>query len=96
MKWVWMSVGFGAGFVLGTRVGKARFDRFVHWSKGAADDIGLTSASERVMDSARSAGADLHDVATARSEAVLDRAADTIAEHIDSIGESVMTGEAGT
>jgi hypothetical protein len=56
LKWVWMSVGFGAGFVLGTRVGKERFDRFVHRSKGAADDMGLTSASERVMDSARSVG----------------------------------------
>ena len=96
MKWVWMSVGFGAGFVLGTRVGKERFDRFVHWSKGAADDIGLTSASERVMDSARSAGADLHDVATARSEAVLGHAADTIVEHVDSVGESVRPAEAGT
>ena len=95
MKWVWMSVGFGAGFVLGTRVGKERFDRFVHWSKGAADDIGLTSASEQVRDSARSAGADLHDVATARSGAVLGRAGDVIVEHIDSVGESVRTGEAG-
>ncbi len=95
MKWVWMSIGFGAGFVLGTRVGQERFDRFVHWSKGAADDVGLTSASERVMDSARSAGADLHDVATARSEAVLAHAADTIVEHIDSVGESVRSGEAG-
>ena len=94
MKWVWMSAGFGAGFVLGTRVGKERFDRFVHWSKGAADDIGLTSASEQVMDSARSAGADLHDVATARSGAVLGRAGDVIVEHIDSVGESVRTGEA--
>ena len=70
-------------------------DRFVHWSKGTADDIGLTFASEWVMDSARSAGADLHDVAAARSEAVLGHAADTIAEHIDSVGESVRTGEAG-
>ena len=96
MKWVWMSLGFGAGFVLGTRVGKERFDRFVHRSKGAADDIGLASASERVMDSARSAGADLHDVATARSEAVVGHVADTIVEHIDSVGEAVRLAEAGT
>jgi hypothetical protein len=59
-----MSVGFCAGFVLGTRVGKERFDRSVRWLKAASDDIGLTSASERVMDSARSAGAELHDAAT--------------------------------
>jgi hypothetical protein len=96
MKWVWMSVGFGAGFVLGTRVGQERFDRFVHRSKRAADDIGLTSASERVVDSARSAGADLHNVATARSEAVVGHAADAIVEHIDSVGESVRPAEAGT
>ena len=96
MKWVWMSVGLGAGFVLGTRVGQERFDRFVHRSKRAADDIGLTSASERVVDSARSAGADLHDVATARSEAALGHAADTIVERIDSVGEAVRTGQAET
>jgi len=96
MKWVWMSVGLGAGFVLGTRVGQERFDRFVHRSKRAADDIGLTSASERVVDSARSAGADLHNVATARSEAVVGHAADAIVEHIDSVGESVRPAEAGT
>ena len=48
------------------------------------------------MGSARSAGADLHDVATARSEAVLGHAADTIAEHVDSVGESVRPAEAAT
>jgi hypothetical protein len=53
MKWVWMSLGFGAGFVLGTRVGRERFDRLAGWSKGTANDVGLIHASERIMDSAR-------------------------------------------
>ena len=91
MKWFWMWIGFCAGFVLGTRVGKERFDRLLQLSKAASDDIGLTSASARVMDSARSAGAELHDAATTRSEAVLGHAADSIAEQIDSVGESVKT-----
>lgn len=95
MKWAWMSVGFGAGFFLGAQAGKERVDRFVHWPQGTAEDIGLTSASERIIDSAKSAGADLYDAGAARSEAVLGHAADTAAEGIGSVGEYVRTGETG-
>jgi hypothetical protein len=93
MKWVWVSLGLGAGYVLGTRTGKERLDRFARWSRGAADDIGLSSASEQIMDSAKSAGGDLHDAAAARSQAVLGKAADAIAERIDSVGDAA--GSAG-
>ena len=84
MKWVWVTLGLGAGFVLGTRAGRGRFDQMARWTKGAADDFGLSSASGQVKDSAKSVADDLHEAATAKAQDALGKAADVISDKLDS------------
>ena len=88
MKMVWVSLGVGAGLALGTRANRDRFDRFASWSKEAALEIGLTAASGRVVDAAKSARADLRHVAASRSQAVLGRVADSAVERIGVASEA--------
>jgi hypothetical protein len=89
MKWVWISLGLGAGYVLGTRAGREQFDRLTSWGKGAADDLGLSTASEHVADSARSVTKDLRDATVAKSQAVVGDAANAISGHLESVSDSV-------
>jgi hypothetical protein len=86
MKWLWLLLGI-AGLILGARAGKGQIDRLAHWSKRNADNIGLSSAAEQIVDSAKSAADDLHDAATARSQTLLSNAADAVTERLGSATE---------
>jgi hypothetical protein len=88
MKWIWITLGLGAGFVLGSRAGREQFERIVRWSKGASDQIGMSTAAEQIAESARSAGETLHEAATARSHSVLSDLADAVSGRLDAAASS--------
>ena len=91
MKWIWMGLGVTAGYVLGARAGREQFDRIAGWTKGASREAGLSTAAAQVADSARSAGATLHDAAMTRSQSVLGDVADAMTDRIDSTTDAVSS-----
>jgi hypothetical protein len=91
MKWIWITLGAAAGYVLGTRDGREQFNRIAGWTKGASKDVGLSAAAGQIAESARSAGSTLHDVATSRSQSVLGDVADAVTDKIDAAADSVAT-----
>ena len=86
MKWVWIGLGVAAGFLLGNRGGRERVAR---WIKRAAEDTGVSSASEHVLDSARSVGTEVREAATSRSSNLLADAADSITDRLDAVKDTV-------
>jgi hypothetical protein len=91
MKWIWITLGATAGYVLGTRAGREQFNRIAGWTKGASKDVGLSMAAERIADSARTAGTTMHDAATTRSQSVLGDVADAVAGRIDAATDAVSS-----
>ncbi len=94
MKWVWITLGGAAGYVLGTRAGREQFNRIAGWTKGASKDVGLSAAAAQIADSARSAGSTLHDAASSRSQAVLGDVADAVTDKIDAATDTVANASA--
>ncbi len=86
MKWLWISMGVAAGFLFGNRGGR---EKVLQWTKRTAQDAGVTSASEHVIDSARSVGREVRDAAASKSSDVLSGAADSITDTLDSVKETV-------
>lgn len=86
MKWLWISLGVAAGFLVGNSGGR---ERVIRWTKHTAADAGVTSASEHVLDSARSVGKEVRDAATSKSSDLLSGAADSISDKLDSVKETV-------
>jgi hypothetical protein len=86
MKWLWISLGVAAGFLVGNRGGR---EQVLRWTKRTAQDAGVTSASEHVLDSARSVGKEVREAATSKSADVLAGAADSITDKLDAVKETV-------
>lgn len=86
MKWVWIGLGVAAGFLLGNRGGR---ERVAGWTKRAAEDTGVSSASEHVLDSALSVGKEVREAATSRSSDLLADAADSITDRLDAVKDTV-------
>ena len=86
MKWLWITLGVAAGFLLGNSGGR---QRVAGWTKRAASDAGMTSASGAVLDSARSMGKEVREAAASKSSDALSSAADTITDRLDAVTDAV-------
>lgn len=88
MKWIWISMGAAAGYVLGTRAGREQFDRMSGWAKAASKDVGLSNAAEEIVGSARSAGSSLQDAATAHAQSVVADVKGSVTDRLDAVASS--------
>jgi hypothetical protein len=86
-----LAAGAAAGFVLGTRAGRERYEQMTGWARRTSDDLGVADAVDRVAETARASALDLRDTATQRTRDALDEGARSVSEGLQSTTESMKS-----
>ncbi len=89
MRWTWVGVGFGVGYVLGARAGRERYEDLVGLTSKAARDFGVVPAVQNVVDETKATVGDVHDAVAERSSDALQNGADQVNRAVESAGDSV-------
>ncbi len=91
MRWTWVGVGFGVGYVLGARAGRERYEQIVDLTSTAARDFGVVPAVQNVVEETKSTLGDVHDAAATRSSDALQSGADQVNEVVENTGDKVTS-----
>jgi hypothetical protein len=89
MRWTWVGVGFGVGYVLGARAGRERYEQIVGLTGRTASDFGLVPAVQNVVEETKSTVGDVHDAVAERSSDALQTGADQVNRAVGSAGDAV-------
>ncbi len=89
MRWTWIGVGAGVGYVLGARAGRERYDQIVDFTRRTASEFGLAPAMDQVVGSTKSTVGDVHDAFAERSSDLLQTGADQVSERVAQAGDAV-------
>jgi hypothetical protein len=88
-RWLWTGAGAGAGYLLGAKAGRERYQQMVNWSRRTAGDFGVSPAMDRVMGTAKGTAHEVRDAAAAKTHDVLDVGAQAVSDRIEAAGETL-------
>jgi len=91
-RWSWLAVGLGAGYVLGTRAGRSRYDQLSQWTRKTAEDFGVAPAVGVVIDTARTTAGEVRAAAATKSHDALDNGASLVSDKLEAVGENLGAG----